>query len=566
MIAFYNVHLVDEALDAPGAVLAVHGKIRAVFVGLFTNQATVAAAAQAVLLEDGYKEREVEYIDGKGLTLQPAFIDMHTHLRYPGQEQKEELKTALAAAAAGGYCTVVAMPNTVPVVSSAQKAHEIVEAAAKISPVKVIQAVSITRDFGAQDTAHLDELDAVSCPIISQDGCDVENSAALLDAMCKAANKGIVVSCHSEDVSLAKAAKPLREEALSVMRQNGLGPCGTDGFALDFLNKSDEESVTALDEWDDSSRPPLESTLGDDEAGDDIFDQDEGEEDDEQLSEDDKVHDKINALIATADTMLSLAETVAVMRNIELAKTAMCRVHIAHVSTVGALEAVRRAKEERREAKEAGANAMAEDALDVMLESGSFVPDDSGEFFDDDEKDERAAAHWEITCEVTPHHIALCSTDEPFNRALVNPPLGTEDDRLALIEGIRDGTVDVIATDHAPHTAADKALGAPGFVGLETAYAVCNTVLCGKDHDEFWKGQISCSRLSCLMSANPARILHLNKGRLAAGYDADLVLLDSEEIWTIDSKQFCSKGRATPFDGMEVLGRVKALYIAGKKC
>lgn len=560
MTAFYNVRLVDEATDSAGAVLEAGGKIRAVFIGLFTNQATVQAAAKAVLAEDGYEYKDVECVDGHGLTLSPAFIDLHTHLRYPGQEQKEELKTGLAAAAAGGYCTVVAMPNTTPAVSSGEQAAAVADAAAKASPVKVIQSVSITRNFDAQDTTHLDGIDAKAVPLITQDGKDVENSAAMLDAMCKAANKGIVVSCHCEDAFLAKSAKPLREEALAVMAQNGLGPCGTAGFAFKPLKNNDDGE-------DDGGRGKreLESTLGDDGEDEDeaIFEQDEGDNDGDE-NDDDKERDKINALIAAADTMLSLAETVAVMRNIELSRTAMCHVHIAHVSTIGAIDAVRRAKEEIREGKAERASAMAEEELDMLMESGSLAADDSAEFYDD-EKSPQDNIQWEVTCEVTPHHLALCSTDEPFNRAIVNPPLGTQEDRLALLDGIRDGTVDAIATDHAPHTSSDKALGAPGFAGLETSYAVCNTVLCGKNHGEFWKGQISPSRLSCLMSANPARILHLNKGRLAAGYDADLVLLDSEEMWTIDSKQFCSKGRATPFDGMEVMGRVKALYIGGKR-
>src|SRR5574344_1660204 len=161
-------------------------------------------------------------------------------------------------------------------------------------------------------------------------------------------------------------------------------------------------------------------------------------------------------------------------------------------------------------------------------------------------------------CEVTPHHLALCGTDEPFIRALVNPPLRSEDDRVVLLEGLRDGTVDCISTDHAPHTAEDKAAGAPGFSGLETAYAVCNTVLVAE-------GQLSGKRLSQLMSANPARILHLNKGVLCAGFDADIAVTDPEERWTVDSSCFFSKGKATPFNGKVFSGRVKELFVSGKK-
>ena len=170
---------------------------------------------------------------------------------------------------------------------------------------------------------------------------------------------------------------------------------------------------------------------------------------------------------------------------------------------------------------------------------------------------EKKSGGFEITCEVTPHHLALCGTDEPYIRALVNPPLRSEDDRVALIEALRDGTADVISTDHAPHTLDDKAAGAPGFTGLETAYAVCNSVLV-KDC------QFSPRKLSQLMSANPARILGLNKGLLRPGYDADLTVIDPDEEWIVDSASFYSKGKATPFEGKKLTGRVKNLFIDGR--
>lgn len=543
MVAFYNVRLLDEVTDSPGALFAADGKIRAVFMGYFTNQSTVAQAANAILAEDGYVDKDIEYVDGKGLTLSPAFIDLHTHLRYPGQEQKEDLKSALQAAAAGGYCTVVAMPNTKPVVSSQAMAKAVVKEAARFSPVKVIQAVSITRDFGEQDTSHLDKLNAKVVPLITQDGRDVEDAAVLLDAMCKATKRGIVVSCHSEDMSLARSAAALRKEALRLMAKNDLGPCGTEGFSFCF-------PITGQRDGEKKSDSKMkENTIGDDDSG----------EGDEEEYKDEDAYDEMNALLATSDTMLSIAEASAVTRNLMISQAAMCHVHIAHVSTARAIDAVRQAKASIQGEEETNATITAGDALDALL---------GEEEIDDEEEDEdevlSPSQSWSVTCEVTPHHIALSGSVEPFNRAIVNPPLGTEEDRMALLEGIRDGTVDAIATDHAPHTASDKADGAAGFVGLETAYAVCNTVLCSPEKTKMENGQISEKRLSSLMSASPARILHLNKGLLASGYDADLVLLDSEEIWTIDSKVFYSKGRATPFNGMEVVGKVKGLYIGGK--
>ena len=182
--------------------------------------------------------------------------------------------------------------------------------------------------------------------------------------------------------------------------------------------------------------------------------------------------------------------------------------------------------------------------------------------FEDGEKyspvqNSRHSGGFDVSCEVTPHHLALCGTDEPYIRALVNPPLRSEDDRVALLEALRDGTVDVISTDHAPHTLDDKAAGAPGFTGLETAYAVCNSVLV-KDN------QFNPRRLSQLMSAQPARLLGLHKGLLRPGYDADLTLRDPDVEWTVDSSKFYSEGKATPFEGRRLTGKVKDLFIDGR--
>jgi dihydroorotase len=140
----------------------------------------------------------------------------------------------------------------------------------------------------------------------------------------------------------------------------------------------------------------------------------------------------------------------------------------------------------------------------------------------------------------------------------VNPPLRSEADRQALIAGIASGAIDAIATDHAPHTAADKAAGAPGFPGLETAFALCNTVLVEK-------GVIPLSRLSGLMSAAPARILGLDRerGKLREGFLADLVLADPSEEWTVDASRFFTKGKGSPFHGMTLTGKVRGVVRGG---
>jgi dihydroorotase len=201
-------------------------------------------------------------------------------------------------------------------------------------------------------------------------------------------------------------------------------------------------------------------------------------------------------------------EDAATKRAMALGAETGCHIHIAHVSTREAVSAVRAAKN----------------------------------------------TGVKITAEVTPHHIALNRSDAERLGAgtfgKVAPPLRSEDDRQALIEGLLEGTIDAIATDHAPHTAADKERGAPGFTGLETAFAVCYTVLVKS-------GLMDIRRLSALMSAEPARILGFtDRGRIAAGLRADFVLVNTEAEWTVAPERFVSRGKNTPFAGQTLWGKV----------
>ena len=211
-------------------------------------------------------------------------------------------------------------------------------------------------------------------------------------------------------------------------------------------------------------------------------------------------------------------EADAVSRAIELGCKAGCHVHIAHVSTKESLKVIRRAK-------------------------GSKYVD----------------LGFLLTCEVTPHHLGATVEDavrmgeESFGR--VNPPLATEEDRRAVEEALLDGTVDAIATDHAPHSRTDKISGAPGFTGFDAAFAVCLTRL----------ADMGLSRLSALMSANPARILGLHdRGRLAEDLRADLVIVDTDARWTVDPARFKSKGKCTPFEGRELRGKVLMTVNRGR--
>ena len=233
--------------------------------------------------------------------------------------------------------------------------------------------------------------------------------------------------------------------------------------------------------------------------------------------------------IAEANRLLVLAEDTMTERNLLLARAARCRVHIAHASTEGAVSAVRRAKDAalRATGHAGGRDASAADG---------------------------AARDFAVTCEVTPHHLAL--TDE--TPEIVNPPLRSERDREALIAGILDGTVDAIATDHAPHTAEDKAAGAPGFSGIEIAFATVNTALAKT-------GRVGLNKISELLSANPASILGLERGLLRAGFEADLVLVDPDAIFTVDpdSGEWHSRGKNTPLAGKLLSGVVLATFKRG---
>ncbi len=471
MTFIYNAKLLDENLYSDGAILINGGKIQKIFSGKIAVKEDVFRVLNNEVSEKDFKE--LEFVDAEGLTVTPAFIDMHVHLRYPGQTEKEDLNSGLKAAIAGGFCTVVAMPNTNPVVSSYDDAVKIEKAAEKIGFTKVFQTVSITKDFDGKTTEHLNSVQKENVPVITEDGHDVLSTSVMYDGMKIAAQKGLIVSCHCEDPSLAEKAKPYRQQALKLMKENSLSAWG-----------ADSESVEKV---------PAE------------------------------VIKEIDGLLTTANHYLALAEDVATYRNIQIAQQTGCRVHIAHCSTKRSLECVRQAKIE----------------IDQKLRSG-------------------ITTDFKISCEVTPHHIALCGTDEPNIRALVNPPLRSEEDRIAVIRAIKNGTADVISTDHAPHTLEDKAGGSPGFTGLETSYAVCNTVLVKQNG-------ISAQKLSRCMSAQPARLLNLNKGLLQSGYDADLTFIAPDEKWTVHSSEFFSKGKASPFEGMELCGKVHSVFIDGKK-
>ncbi|MCR5289031.1 MAG: amidohydrolase family protein [Treponema sp.] len=454
-LLIYNARLLDAHTDTKGAVFIENGKI----VEVFKTPCTTEAQARALC---GERKPDILY-NALSRTLQPAFVDMHVHLRYPGQTKKEDLNTGLHAAVAGGVGTLVAMPNTSPVISSIEQVVSVNREAAAYHLAHVYQSASLTGNFSGTDTSHVDKFDKEHVPVITEDGRDVGSAAVMLDVMRKAARKDIVVSCHSEDVALAATAKPYREKALAVMHEYHIPAWGA---------AVDKKSIPA-------------SALT-----------------------------CINDSLSEANRLLALAEDIATLRNLEIADMAGCRIHIAHVSTKKSMEAVLRAQDRR----------------------GTNV----------------------VTCEVTPHHFCLDGSEPPLLYALVNPPLRSENDRLFLVKQLQQREGVVISTDHAPHTLEDKTMGSPGFTGIELSYALSQTMLIKKHGMDL-------QRLSQIMSQVPAQILGRPCGLLCKGYDADLVLVAPDEKWTIHSNELCSKGKATPFDGMQVYGRVHATFIGGKE-
>ncbi|MCM1320979.1 MAG: dihydroorotase [Bacteroides sp.] len=446
----YNARIIDYRTDVYGALFFKGGKIERIQAYSSPDKNEVQKKCADDPLFAGYAEK----IDAGMLAVMPAFVDMHAHFRFPGQTEKEDLESGLLAAAAGGFGTLVLMPNTSPVVSSLDSALEINCLAEKIAgqqgafpAARILQTVSITKDFSGTDISHLDAVCAaavsakrngmyIPVPVITEDGRDVASAQTMFAAMKKCAAAGIIVSCHSEKNSCVPFAKAARA--------------------------------------------------------------------DKKFSE--------------AEKILAEAENSATFRNLFLALNAGCNVHIAHVSTKTAIDAVRAAKE---------------------CAALSF-----------------ADKPFSVSCEITPHHLGLSCGMPGMECQLVNPPLRNEDDRQALIEALADGTADMIATDHAPHTAADKRSGAPGFSGLETAFAVCNTTL-------VVPGRISLQKLSALMSHNPALRLGLPCGSFEAGMNADIIIADPDADTTVNPETFFSKGKYSPFAGMTLKGCITASYHNG---
>jgi dihydroorotase len=392
---------------------------------------------EAILGRGETRPEGVEVFDATGLVVAPGFIDLHTHLREPGQEYKETVASGALAAVAGGWSSICAMPNTDPVNDNPAVTGAIIEQARLARLANVFPVGAITKGSKGLELAEMGEMKRAGIVAVTDDGHSIPNPGLMRRAMEYARGFDLTVMDHCEDRSLS---------AGGVMHEG---------------------------EW--SMRLGLRGQP-------------------------------------------ALAEEADAIRDCALAELTGARVHLAHVSTRGTVEAVRQAKLK-------GIN---------------------------------------VTCEVAPHHFTL--TDEKCEgydtNTKMNPPLRAPEHLEAVLAAIADGTIDAIATDHAPHHSDEKALEfdhAPfGITGLETAVALALDRLVRT-------GQIGLSRLVEMCSVNPARIFNLaDRGTLRKGAVGDVTILDPELNWKFDVTQSKSKSRNTPFDGWSFQGAAVATIVEGR--
>lgn len=390
-----------------------------------------------------------EVVDARGLVVAPGFIDVHSHLREPGEEHKETIATGTRAAARGGFTTVCAMPNTQPAQDNAGVIEFVMRQAGETAVVRVLPIGAVTVGRLGRRLADLAEMAAAGVVGFSDDGDPVADADLMREALERAAKLGLPIINHCQEPSLTRGAQ---------------------------MNEGELSSRLGLTGW------PAE------------------------------------------------AEASMVARDIELARETGGRLHLAHVSTESAVNHV-------REAKSQGI---------------------------------------EVTAEATPHHLTLTDAwvlgrrgdihgpirPDGFDTATkVNPPLRSETDRAAVAAALADGTIDLIATDHAPHAETDKSgtyeAAANGISCLETAFGS----VMGLVHE----GVLDLPTLIDRLAASPARLLGMELGSLKPGYPADLVLLDPGARWTVRAGKFASLGKNTPLEGVTLRGRVVATIYAGRQ-
>lgn len=412
-------HVLDPAarLDAPMDVLLKEGRV-----------AQIAPPGKV-------RGQGDEKFDARGLIVAPGFIDLHVHLREPGQSHKETIASGTRAAAAGGFTSVCTMPNTMPVIDSVSWVHWL-QQAERGARVNLFPVAAATRGSQGESLTDFRALQKAGAVAATDDGKPLLDEQLMRQALELGAQLNFPIIQHAEDTRMTE-------------------------------NCSMHEG-------------PLAFRLG-------------------------------------LRGMTAAAEASIVERDVRLAQLTAARLHIAHVSTAEALRSIRRGKRSRAS----------------------------------------------VTCEVTPHHFTLIEQDvgEYNTHCKMNPPLRSPSDREAMRVGLADGTIDAIATDHAPHANEEKLMEferSPfGITGLETAFGLAISVL--------HRGQrIPLARIVQLFACGPARVLDLKgRGTLAVGSHADLTLFDPKKRWTFEAAQSLSQSRNTPFDGWPMIGKVVATIVGG---
>jgi dihydroorotase len=418
--AYVNARLLDPAsgLDAPGALLAEDGKITDFGPDLF---------------KEGLPEG-VQKVDCGGACLAPGLVDMRVQIREPGEEHKETMDSAGRAAAAGGVTSMVALPNTDPVIDDVAGVEFIARRAREVKRVKVYTYAAVTRNLEGRELTEMGLL-AENGAVAFTDGLKaVENAQVMRRALAYARTFGLLIVQHPEEPALAGGA------------MNG---------------------------------GELATRLG-------------------------------------LPGIPKLAEVMMIERDLRLVEMTGGRYHVAHVSTAESVEAVRRAK----------------------------------------------ARGLDVTCDTAPHYFALneIAVGDYRTFAKVSPPLRSEDDRLAILAGVADGTIDAVASDHSPHDVESKRLpfanAEPGIVGLETLLPLSLQLYHGE--------KIGLLDLLARLSQRPAEILGLKAGRLAKGWPADLLIFHPDRSWKIEPDNFASKSKNSPFEGLPVQGRVRRTVVDGR--
>ncbi len=383
-----------------------------------------------------YDDTDIEQLDAAGLTVAPGLVDMHCHLREPGQEYKEDIASGTESAVMGGFTSVACMPNTVPAADNKIVIEYIINKARECAYTNVYPIGAISKGLKGRELAEIGEMKFAGAVAVSDDGRPVEDANLMKNAMLYADTFDIPVISHCEDLSLKN-----------------------DGV----INEGFISTETGL------------------------------------------------------RGITRASEELMVSRECILSQTFGVPVHIAHVSTRNSIDIIRRAK----------------------------------------------ANGARVTCETCPHYFSL--TEEACRgydtNAKMNPPLRTADDVAAVKEGLADGTIDAIATDHAPHAHDEKNcefdLALNGIVGFETAFSLGITHLVKT-------GVLTINQLVEKMSAAPSDILGINKGTLHEGGCADIVIFDENEEYTVNVSEFHSKSKNSPFDGLKLCGRVKSVFVGGE--